>query len=112
MTESRNYEGERVTLKCDLFVHGNPRTYTYTWKKDGTTLTNVEDNTKDTLIFTMQQTDEGNYTCLVRNEYGETEESAPTKLSFLVGTRPPDGMSSFIILNTQTQHYQGFLFNF
>ncbi len=92
MTESRLYEGETMTLKCESFVQGNPRNYTYRWKKDGNILTNVGDNTKDTLIFAMSQTDEGRYSCVANNDYGETEESAPAKLSFLAGTRPPPGM--------------------
>ena len=96
MTESRHYEGETAILKCDSFVHGKPRIYTYRWKRDGTSLTNVEDDTKNTLMLTMSQANEGLYSCVVRNDYGETEESAPTKLSFLIGTRPPDGM--YVIL--------------
>ena len=96
MSESRYYEGETVTLKCDSFIHGNPTIYTYTWKRNSTILTNIADYTKDTLVFRMSQTDEAFYTCIVRNDYGETEESAPIKLSFVVGARPPEGMSSLI----------------
>ena len=87
MNENLQHEGETVTFECDAsrpFVHGNPRTYVYTWKRDGIILLNVADITKDTLEFSMSQADDGDYTCIVWNDYGETEESDPVELIFIL----------------------------
>ncbi len=89
---NRWYEGESVTLKCDSFIHGNPRTYIFTWKKDGVALTYNYINVRTkTIEFIMSETHEGNYTCLCGNSYGETEESSPVELQLVRGTRPVEG---------------------
>ena len=88
--EIGQYEGEPVTFNCDGFQHGNPRSYTYTWKRNGVIKTDVDDNTKKTLEFFMTSEDEGNYTCMAENEYGPpTAESAAVELLLIVGIPPP-----------------------
>ncbi len=94
--EGQQYEGKEVSFHCGSFEHGKPRSYTYMWKRDGIKLPNVDDNTKDTLAFVVTPRDEGNYSCVAKNEYGETEESAQIQL--LVGNPPPaDDWSAAVI---------------
>ncbi len=92
--EGEQYEGKEVIFECASFIHGNPRTYTYTWKKDGSILNNVEDDTKNTLTFKMTPADAGNYSCIAGNDYGDSEESVAVQLLFNPGIPPPDGTSS------------------
>ena len=87
------YEGSLVSLACSGFVQGNPKTYTFTWKRDGYTM-EINDNSKDTLEFFMEPVDEGNYTCMAQNVYGSTEESTPVELLLLGEPPPSDGGNS------------------
>ncbi len=97
-TDGQQHKGEEVSFKCDKFEPGNPKTYTYTWKKDGDKLMNVKDtNEPNTLTFEMTPEDEGNYTCLVENAYGETNESAAVELRLKLGPPTSDGMSCFTL---------------
>ena len=93
-----------MTFQCISFGHGNPRIYTYTWKKHGTIITNVADDRKDTLVFLMTSEAEGNYSCIAKNDYGETDESLPEQMLFKAGIPPPEGTSS--IKNLQTYFYK------
>ena len=85
------YEFQQVALVCDTgsMDVGNPPCRTFTWKK----LDEDGDNViigSNVLEFTMEEADEGNYTCRCENEYGSSRISDAAELIFLSGTPPSE----------------------
>ena len=87
-----HFQENKVDLTCIIKPadNGNPPEYIYTWKQNG-------GYKEETTINTLTVTDDGNYTCLARNEYGQTSESASVEI-LLAGPAPSEGGSSVAII--------------
>ena len=82
------YVGEIVVLTCKKPVEdGNPDCYIYTWNRiegnEGITLP-----TSNTMVFVMDESRPGNYTCTCGNEYGTSNVSNAAEVIILTGSKP------------------------
>ena len=78
------YVGEVVVLTCNKPVDdGNPDCYIYTWNRiegsDGIPLP-----TSNTMVFVMDESRAGNYTCTCGNGYGTSNVSNAAEVMILL----------------------------
>ena len=88
-TSSKQVE-ETVALMCNNPVDdGNPDCNIYTWNRvegnDGIPLP-----TSNTMVFIMEESRAGNYTCMCGNEFGISDVSNTAEVIFLTRMQPTE----------------------
>lgn len=71
-TEIHAAEGEKLTLTCTVADPGNPPSFTFVWRKDGTFLTRGPTHT----INSVMDKHYGAYTCAPYNGAGEGDAAS------------------------------------